>query len=175
MPADRPAQKLASYSANWAQTTSGNTVTFTAPSTVYEGDLAEIRVQYPHDPAMAVPAWQANDDRFEAFKATAQPIISLLMLVLAGLLVIGGPLFVFIRYQTHGRDPQAVAVPEYLAEPPGDVPPAVVATLLEEQPDMHAILGTLVDLARRGFVFIEQNQHQGIVDHSTDFTVHRPE
>src|SRR5258708_2457513 len=122
---------------------------------------------------MAVPAWQANDDRMEAFKATAQPIISLLMLVLAGLLVVGGPLFVFIRYQTHGRDPEAVAVPEYLPDPPADVPPTVVANLLVDQPEMHAILCPLFDLARRGFLVIEQNQHQGIFDHSTDFIFHR--
>src|SRR5258708_37773624 len=38
---------------------------------------------------------------------------------------------------------------------------------------MHAILGTLVDLARRGFLVIEQNQHQGFFDHSTDFIFHR--
>src|SRR5258708_17630207 len=126
----RTGERVGSDEGDWAQTTSGNTVTLTAPGTVYENDRGEIRVQFPHDPAMAVPAWQANDDRMEQFKATAQPIISLLMLVLAGLLVVGGPLFVFIRYQTHGRDPQAVAVPEYLSEPPGDLPPAVVATLL---------------------------------------------
>src|SRR5260221_2745088 len=173
MPTDRPAQKLSSYSANWGQTTSGNIVNFTAPGTVYENDLAEIRIQYPHDPAMAVPAWQANDDRMEAFKVTAQPIISLLMVVLAGLLAIGGPLYMLIRYLTHGRDPEAVAVPEYLAEPPSDVPPAVVETLLEEEANMHAILGTLVDLARRGFLVIEQNQHQGFFDHSPDFIFHR--
>src|SRR5260370_6658950 len=95
------------------------------------------------------------------------------MVVLAGLLAIGGPVYMLIRYLTHGRDTEAVAVREYLAEPPSDVPPAVVETLLEEEANMHAILGTLVDLARRGFLVIEQHQHQGFFDHSTDFIFHR--
>src|SRR5258708_36958549 len=93
----RTGERVGSDEGDWAQTTSGNTVTFTAPGTVYENDRAEIRVQYPHDPAMAVPAWQANDDRMEAFKATAQPIGSLLRLVLARFVEAVGSLFWFFR------------------------------------------------------------------------------
>src|SRR5258707_5498299 len=106
-----------------------------------------------------------------------QPVLNLILVALSVLLAISGPLWVIIRRLTH-HDPQAVAVPEYLSEPPSDVPPGIVGTLLDERADMTDILGTLIDLARRGFIAIEQEENQGLLGifgHSFDFVFHRTE
>ncbi len=175
MPPNRPPQVVVTYPDTWTKHQDGNLLTFDSPGTIGETDPAEIRVQYPHDPAMAPPPWQAAYDSQQAFLDKMRPVLSVVLLGLAGLLGIGGPLWVLIRYMTHGRDPNPVVVPEYLAEPPGDQPPGVVSTLINEQAGMPEILATLLDLARRGFLVIEQDQHQGFFDHSTDFVFHRTE
>ena len=43
---------------------------------------------------------------------------------------IGGSLFIYTRYVQKGRDPNIGPVPEFLSEPPSELPPAVVGTLI---------------------------------------------
>jgi uncharacterized protein len=47
-------------------------------------------------------------------------------------------------------------VPEILSEPPDDTPPGVVAHLLDESHSARATIATLIDLANRGAISIEQ-------------------
>jgi uncharacterized membrane protein YgcG len=175
MPADRPPQLVASYPDTWAQRVDGNTVTWQSPGRLPRGQAFEVRVQYEHDPAMKKPSWQAAYDRERAYKDKWQPLVSLLILALSALMSIGGVLFVVVRYQSRGRDPQALVVPEYLTDPPSEERPGIVGVLLDERADMKDIMATLLDLARRGYVVIEQEEKGGLAGMfgSSEFTFHR--
>jgi hypothetical protein len=111
---------------------------------------------------MEKPSWQAAFDRVRWYEDNLQPVVSLFLLVIAALIGILGVLFVYIRYIRHGRDPEAVVVPEYLSEPPSDELPGVVGVLLDEKADMKDIMASLVDLARREYFVIEQTENEGL-------------
>src|SRR5205814_2060464 len=59
-----------------------------------------------------------------------------------------------------GRDPQIGPVPSYLTEPPDDLPPAVAGTLIDEKADLQDIISTVVDLARRGVLEMEEHENK---------------
>ncbi len=175
LPADRPLQQAASYPDTWQQNVAGNTITWQAPGSLGKDGNVEVRVQYPHDERMTAPVWQANFDRTQALEEGLRPILSLASVALAALLAIGGPLFAYVQYARRGRDPEAVVAPEYLTEPPSDELPGVIGTLLDEKADMQDIMATLIDLARRGYIVIEQTKRGGLggLFGGTDFTFHR--
>ena len=157
---------------DWSQTIQGSTVTWTSPGPVPRGQAFEARVQYPHNPAMSPPPWQSAFDSRRNFEENIQPLLSLGLLALSVLIAIGGPVLVYIQYARSGRDPEAVVVPEYLTEPPTDDPPGVVGTLVDEVAEMREILATLIDLARRGYLVIEQTRGGGLLS-TAEFQFHR--
>ena len=121
MPEGRPPQVVAGYasdSPDWLQTTSGSTITWNAPGNLGKTGNIEVRIQYPHDPQMAVPPWQPAYDQQRQLEDQVRPFVPLGGLALAALLAIGGPLLIYTQYAKRGRDPEAVVVPEYLTEPP---------------------------------------------------------
>ena len=75
---------------------------------------------------------------------------NLTFLVLALLILVGGPLLVLAIWYSLGRDPEVGIVADYLPEPPSNLPPGVAGTLIDERADMKDIVATIVDLARRG-------------------------
>src|SRR6266705_3189341 len=84
-------------------------------------------------------------------------------------------LFVFWRWWRRGRDPRRrpIAV-QY--EPPAGVSPAEAGTLLDNSADMRDITATLVDLAVRGYLRIEEQQNPklfGLFGGGTSYTLHR--
>ncbi len=139
----------------------GSTVVARAARPIGGNEMFSLRVQYPHDPAGRAPAWQAAFDERRAFEENVQPLLSLGAVALSLLIGVGGLLFVFIRWQTQGRDPEVGPVPQFLSEPPGDLSPAVVGTLLDETADTRDIMSILIDLARRGYVVIEETRTEG--------------
>ena len=60
-------------------------------------------------------------------------------------------------------------VADYLPEPPDDLAPGVVGTLLDEQADMQDIIATLVDLAQRKVISITEEK-TGKLMVARDFT-----
>jgi uncharacterized membrane protein YgcG len=174
MPANTPIDMLAAYGP-WTHRQSGNNAIFELTGRLGLNEEAEIRVQYPHNGDMAPAAWQAGFDNQQALVEQLGPVISLGSIALTILLSIGGPLFVLIRYATHGRDPNPVVVPEYLTEPPSSDPPGIAGTLIDEKADMVDIMATLIDLARRGYIVIEQQESQGFFNRSPEFIFHRTE
>ena len=84
-------------------------------------------------------------DRVAGFLASNWPL-GIPFVVLAGMLAI---------WQRRGRDPRRrpIAV-QY--EPPADLTPAEAGTLTDERVDMRDITATVVDLAVRGFLRIEE-------------------
>jgi uncharacterized membrane protein len=133
----------------------GRTILYDLQTALATDQQLEVRVQFPHGLLdIATPKWQN--------RAQQADLISLVVLVIALLILIGGPLAVLLLWYARGRDPETgIVVPEYITEPPNDLPPAVVGTLVDEKADMRDIISTLLDLARRGYLTIseEKNNH----------------
>ncbi|MEJ2746422.1 MAG: DUF2207 domain-containing protein [Anaerolineae bacterium] len=133
----------------------GRTITYDLQTALATDQQLEVRVQFPHGLLnITTPNWQKRAQQADA--------ISLVVLVIALLLLIGGPLAVLLLWYVRGRDPEmGIVVPEYITEPPNNLPPAVVGTLVDEKADMRDIISTLLDLARRGYLTIteEKNNH----------------
>lgn len=127
----------------------------------------EVGIRFPHGyiPNQP-PAWQA----IEAQKS----IFNVVFGVLGGLVLVVGLIGVYLLWMLNGRDPSVGAVPEYLTEPPSDLPPGLVGTLIDERADIQDIIATLVDLARRGVIDMQEETHKtfGIVS-TSDFIFHK--
>jgi len=77
-------------------------------------------------------------------------------------------------WYTRGRDPRLrPIVPRY--EPPDGLSPAETGTLVDNRADLRDITATLVDLAVRGFLVIEERDREGLLGlwSSKDFTLRR--
>ena len=145
---------------------------FDATGSLRSGQGLEVRLDFQHGVvAGSPPAWQFIYDLQEQYK----PLIDLVSLGLFALIAIGGTLLIVMRWYTKGRDPVTGVIAEYVAEPPSDLPPGVVGTLVDERADMQDILGTLIDLARRGFITMEELNTPGFmgIGSSRDFVFRR--
>ncbi len=152
---------VVTYGAPATVNVNGSTVVAEATRALGGDEGLSIRVQYPHDPAATPPAWQSSFDIQRAYEENVLPLINIAVLVASVLIGLGGSLFVIVRLQTRGRDPDIGPVPEYLTEPPDATPPAVVGALVDETADLRDIISTLVDLARRGYLVFEEDQSEG--------------
>jgi uncharacterized membrane protein YgcG len=92
--------------------------------------------------------------------------------------ILAVPLGVFVLmlrlWYTRGRDPRLRSiVPRY--EPPDGLSPAETGTLVDNRADLRDITATLVDLAVRGVLVIEERDREGLLGlwSSKDFTLRR--
>ncbi|MDT8307759.1 MAG: DUF2207 domain-containing protein [Anaerolineae bacterium] len=139
----------------------GRRVTFDLNQGRPAGSDFEVGVRFPSGQlALETASWQQAEQ--------VADVASLIILLFALLITIGGPIGAVLLWYLRGRDPDPGVVPEYLAQPPGDLPPAVVGTLVDETAHIHDVMSTLVDLARRGYLTMEQTGSSG-----DDFTFHR--
>jgi len=65
--------------------------------------------------------------------------------------------FMFRQWRKHGRDPKRLPIAVQY-EPPAQLTPAEVGTLVDNRPDMRDITASIVDLAVRGFIRIKETQ-----------------
>ncbi len=153
----------------------GSTVVAQATRQIGGNERLEIRVQYPHDPDARIADWQSDFDDRRDFEENIKPLLDIGLIILGILLGLGGLLGVFALYRVRGRDPKVGPVPEYLSDTPNDLPPAVVGTLVDERADMRDVLSTIIDLARRGYLVIEENRSEGLfgLGGSSEFTFKR--
>lgn len=153
----------------------GSNVVATATREISKNESLSIRVQYPHDPNARIARWQASFDQQRAFEETVQPLLTVGLLAISLLIGVGGSLFIFTRWQTKGRDPKVGPVPTFLTEPPSELSPAVVGSLLDEQVDLRDIMSTLIDLAQRKYLVIEETQTEGLfgIGRTSEFTFKR--
>lgn len=149
---------VVTYGAQADVTVEGSTVIATALNGVSPDEAFEIRVQYPHNPNARVAAWQASFDEQRAFDETVRPWIDIGTLLGGFLLALLGPAFAYYRWFTRGRDPKIGPVPQYISERPSDLPPALVGTLVDENAELRDIVSTLIDLADRGYLSIEESE-----------------
>ncbi len=165
-PADLPSDKvkMASYPERLGvqgRLADPRTVLFEARSLPAETGL-EVRVQFPHGlVAGQPPSWQAGADRADWFRDSVKPPLNVFLALVSLLMLVLGTLWIFMRWYSRGRDPAVGGVPALLSEPPGDLPPAVAGTLVDEMADVQDVVATLVDLARRGLLRIAEEDPSG--------------
>jgi uncharacterized membrane protein YgcG len=140
----------------------GNIITAAAAGGISGDEGFSIRVQFPHTPEARTARWQAAFDERRGFEENVLPLLNVGACLLSMVIGLGVPLAVYARWRTHGRDPEVGPVPQYLAELPSALPPGVVGALLDEIADMRDILATLIDLARRGYLVIEEEKIEGV-------------
>jgi len=86
-------------------------------------------------------------------------------------------LALYAFWYTRGRDRPVALVADYRATPPSNLEPGVVGTLVDEKADMKDIIATLIDLARRGVISMEEEERGGFLGlgSSRDFVFRRQE
>ncbi len=144
------------------------TVRLTALARIPAGQEFEVRAEFTPGVVAGAPAtWQqAEDERAAALEAQAEyderwrPVANLAAGALSLLFLVLAPLGLYLVWYTRGRDAHTDFVAEYLPEPPTDLPPGMVGTLLDEEADMEDVLATLIDLARRSYISIEEIKPQ---------------
>ncbi len=156
----------------WEISGDGSSVTYVAQSSISASNVIEIGVAFTHGVIPAdVPSWQAAVEKDEFFDLKVRPWLTLGIGAVALMIAIGGPLLVYLLWYVRGRDPKIGPVPEYLSEPPDDLPPGILGTLVDEQADMRDIVASIVDLARRGYMRIEETEKSGFAGYkSVDHT-----
>lgn len=142
-------------------TNNGANVVFELTSARPSGSTVEVGVRFPTGQlAITQPEWQVAEQQRDA--------LQLGVIVIALLISLGGPLMLLAWWFITGRDPNIGPVPDYISTPPSNLPPAAVGTLIDEKADIHDIMSTLVDLAKRGYLLMTETNKAG-----SDFTFNR--
>ncbi len=113
----------------------------------------------------AAPVWQGELEtqleleraRVEAEQATAvrQARLQTGLGALACLLPLLGLAGVITAWYVWGRDRAAPPVAAYLTAPPSDLPPGLVAYLVDEKPTVKGVLASLIHLASLGLITVD--------------------
>lgn len=158
-----PGVKVDNYDATGPKGTAtllddGNAVRFETTEVMRGGPDFAVRVQWPHGVVAGEPtAWQQELDRRER----VEPIATVSALFLSLFLSIAGPLGLYLLWYRKGRDAAVKLPAEWIPEPPSDLPPGMVGTLVDERADMKEVVATVVDLARRGALTVEEETKPG--------------
>lgn len=121
---------------------------------------------------VAKPAWQDSIDASEKALADWKKIEPFVNLGLTGaglLILILGPLWTVRKWYKYGRDLPIAMHSDYVIDPPSDLPPGLVGTLLDESADVRDVIATIVDQASKGNLVISEIQDQGFLTTSKDF------
>ena len=81
-----------------------------------------------------------------------------------------GVMFMLWWYKGRDPDPGLSVAPMY--EPPKDISPAEAGTLIDDTIHPRDITSTLIDLAVRGYIKIEETVDKGILFHHKDYLFH---
>lgn len=136
----------------------GRGVRFIANKPMRGGPDFAIRVQWPHGIVAGEPsAWQLEMDRMDRIR----PLADLGALAFSILALVGGLLGLYLLWYTKGRDAVVKLPADWIPEPPSDLPAGMVGTLIDERADMKDIIASLIDLARRGVLSIQEVTSEG--------------
>jgi len=130
------------------------------------GEAWSVEVQMPANATTAEkPAWQDDLERalqqeqahIEAEKqiAVRRARWQLGLGMMGILLPILGVVGVLAAWAIWGRDKAAPIVAEYLTEPPSDLPPGIVAYLVDEKPTVKGVLADVLYLATLGLISVD--------------------
>ncbi len=128
------------------------------------GSNFEVRLQFPLITGATVPAWQEADDaarQEQEAQEERSAVVGTALFGLGMLLLLGGTLAAFMVWFTRGRDPHVGEVASYIAEPPDDLSPGAAGTLVDEHVEVRDVLATVLDLARRGAISINESGSDG--------------
>ncbi|MFQ5859626.1 MAG: DUF2207 domain-containing protein, partial [Anaerolineae bacterium] len=164
--------------AGQGEVTDPQTIVFTTQETIRPGQGFEVRVWFPHGVVEAPPpAWQGEfNARVVEQHGGAPPdvvvtdpprqVINFLAGFIGLFIAVIGTVGLVVLWYIRGRDASVPLVADYLPQPPSDLPPGVVGTLLDETADMQDIVATTVDLARRGVFTMQEIREEGSPDTS---------
>ena len=130
------------------------------------GQPWSVRIRMPADATTAAPPiWQGQLEaqlqreqaRIEAEQAAAvrRARSQLALGALGCLFPLLGLAGVITAWYTWGRDRAAPPVAAYLTAPPSDLPPGLVAYLVDEKPTVKGVLASLIHLATLGLVTVD--------------------
>jgi hypothetical protein len=152
----------AGVAATWSQSADGSSVTFLANEPMSPSDSMEVGIEFTHGIIPnQMPAWQDEFDNEFFYDESVKPFVNAGFGLLAFVLIVGGPALVFLVWYMRGRDPQVGPVPEYITEPPDDLPPGIIGTLIDEKAEMRDVVATIIDLGRKGVLRIEETNKKG--------------
>lgn len=142
-----------------------------------QGDALEARVEFPKLTTATEPSWQAAQDAREEREARLEPFKALANLLFLGsgiLITLGAPIGVYALWHARGRDHPVPMPVDILRDPPDDLPPGAVGTLIDEQADTHDLIAMMVDLGERGILEIEESNTEFLgLRFSRDWTLRR--
>lgn len=130
-----------------------------------------VRVQWPNGIVAGQPAgWQTAMDRQDQI----EPVANLGVLALTIFVLVGGSLLLYLLWYSKGRDAPVKLPAEWIPEPPSDLPAGMVGTLIDERADTKDVIATLVDLARRGVLAIQEESKPGAfgIGATQEYTYH---
>jgi hypothetical protein len=160
----------------WETSPDAKTITYVTERGILRYEGITIDLVMAHDPAAPKSEWQlaqeqvevenqrelaaqrAEEERQRLFKAQVDVVAGAITLALL-LLVPGG---LYVVWYLWGRDPSAGLAPDYLSEPPSNLPPGLVGVLVDEKADMRDISATVIDLARRGHLILEEVESKNL-------------
>lgn len=150
----------------------GNQITWSTTGDIQSTGF-EVGTQLPKGILNATaPSWQVSQDQQDVVTATLErfrPAIDLAMLALSLLIAALGILWVVRRWYTKGRDKPVKLFSDYITEPPSNLPPGLVGTLIDESADVRDVIATVVDMGRKGNLTIQETQQAGFLSSSQDF------
>lgn len=147
---------VVTYGVNADVNVEGSLVTAVAQRQIQGDESFEIRVQFPHQPNATAPAWQSDFDAQRNFDENVRPWVTIGSILIGIVLAILGPVAAYYLWSSRGKDPIVGPVPEYISEPPSDLPPAAVGTLIDENAELRDIVSTIVYLADKGYIKITE-------------------
>jgi hypothetical protein len=154
--------QMAGPAYTYGTSSDGSSVTYLAKGPLSPSETMEVGIEFTHGFVPDVePNWQAEFDSEFDYQENVKPFVDVGFGLLAAVLIVGGPALVFLVWYMRGRDPQVGPVPEYITEPPDDLPPGIIGTLIDEKADMRDVVATIVDLGRKGALRIEETNKKG--------------
>ncbi|MBM4422020.1 MAG: DUF2207 domain-containing protein [Chloroflexi bacterium] len=143
----------------WQTSLDNRTVTYTTTRAVNAYEGVGIQVIFEHGAVTGPkPSWQAEFDKKQDFEQNVKPWIDLGLWAIALALLLALPGALYLLWYLFGRDPVPGLTPDYIAQPPSDLPPGLVGVLTDEKADLRDLTATLIDLARRGFIALEESE-----------------
>lgn len=106
-----------------------------------------------------------------AITDAAQALLNLILGEAGIAILMVGGLGLYLLWYLRGRDRPVGLIAEYLREPPSDLHPGVVGTLVDEHANYHDVVASLVNLGERGALRIRPiaDRRRRIRDYSVEF------
>lgn len=138
------------------ETVNAETAVWVAQRALAPSEGIHLIVQFPPNTLSGgPPRWQAEFDR-ETRWLEIKPAVELGLVALGLLLLASVPLGLYLFWYWKGRDPDPGPIPEFIGAPPTGLTPGIAGTLVDETANYQDLVATLFDLARRGYLSLEE-------------------